>query len=80
MMRDGIERRVVWATDSRERLREFSEHVRWVFGRALYKAQTGKRHETATGMRGRLGGIVEVASDHAGDALAQCAEGKNEDS
>jgi phage-related protein len=124
MMREGIERRVVWATDSRERLREFPEHVRWVFGRALYKAQTGKRHEAATGMKGRLGGIVEVASDHAGDAyrayytlkcpgrvyvlychkkkskrgaalpkreadllarrlrdvLAQCAEGKNEDS
>lgn len=68
MMRDGTERRVVWATDSRERLREFPDHVRWVFGRALYKAQTGKRHEAATGMKGRLGGIVEVASDHAGDA------------
>jgi phage-related protein len=67
MMRDGTERRVVWAPDSLEQLREFPEHVRWVFGRALYKGQTGSRHEAATAMRGRLGGIVEVASDHAGD-------------
>jgi phage-related protein len=57
----------VWAPDSLEQPREFPEHVRWVFGRALYKAQTGWRHEAATAMRGRLAGIVEVASDHAGD-------------
>ncbi len=37
-------------------------------GRALYKAQLGKRHEAASAMRGRLAGVVEVRTSADGDA------------
>lgn len=36
-------REVMWQGDSRERLRGFPDEVKWLFGRALYRAQLGKQ-------------------------------------
>jgi hypothetical protein len=40
----GGVREVMWEGDSRERLRGFPDEVKWLFGRALYEAQLGKRN------------------------------------
>lgn len=63
----GEERTVLWVSESREVVRELPEGVRWLFGRALYRAQLGRRHEIASPMRGRLRGVVEIAGDERGD-------------
>jgi phage-related protein len=64
----GDVREVEWQGDSRERLRGFPDEVKWLFGRALYKAQLGKRHPIAALMRGRLRGVVELRAREGGDA------------
>ncbi len=56
-------REVEWEIDTRETLRSFPEGVRWTFGRAIFKAELGGRHEHASPLKGRLRGIVEVAED-----------------
>lgn len=61
-------RAVEWEGDSRERLRGFPEEVRWLFGRALYRAQLGKRHPIGSPMKGRLRGVVELRVRERGDA------------
>lgn len=63
----GREREVLWRVDSKEVVREFPEGVRWVFGRALYQAQLGKRHENASPFKGQLRGILEIAGNERGD-------------
>ena len=64
----NVPRAVEWEGDSRRRLRGFPDEVKWVFGRALYKAQLGKRHPVASLMKGRLRGVVEVRAEERGDA------------
>ena len=61
-------RTVEWEGDSRRRLRGFPEEVKWIFGRALYKAQLGKRHPVASLMRGHLRGVVELRAQERGNA------------
>ena len=61
------ERQVAWASRTREVLRGFPEPVRAVCGRALFKAQLGKRADSAAPMVGDLRGVLEVAVNHAGD-------------
>lgn len=62
------EREPRWAPGTREELRSFPKEVRWVFGRALYRAQLGGRHEIASLMKGRLRGVVKLATVEEGDA------------
>lgn len=56
-----------WASGTRQALRGFPEDVRWVFGRALHKAQQSKRHRIASPMKGRLRGVTELSKDQSGD-------------
>lgn len=57
---------VRWMGDSRERLREFPDAVRFEIGQALYQAELGEGHPSACAMRGL--NAVEIASDYRGDA------------
>jgi phage-related protein len=51
--------------DSRERLREFPDAVRFEIGQALYQAELGERHPSACAMQGLT--AVEIVSDYRGD-------------
>lgn len=48
-------------------LRALPEGVRWEFGQALYLAEQGQLAKIASPMKGRLAGVVELASDEEGD-------------
>jgi len=61
------ERSVRWMGDSREVLKGLPAPVRWEFGRALYKAQIGKRHRIASPLKGRLGGVLKLAGAEGGN-------------
>ncbi|HET7276318.1 MAG TPA: type II toxin-antitoxin system RelE/ParE family toxin [Longimicrobiaceae bacterium] len=61
-------REIEWAGDSRDVIRGFPDDVKWTLGRAIFKAETGERHEKVSAMKGRLRGIVEVGEEHDGDA------------
>jgi len=41
-----------WMGDSRDRLREFPDAVRFEIGQALYEAELGERHPSACAMQG----------------------------
>src|SRR5580658_8816747 len=56
---------VRWMGDSRERLREFPDAVRFEIGQALYQAELGERHPSACAMQGL--NAVEIVSDYRGD-------------
>jgi phage-related protein len=60
-------RKLEWETGTRENLRGFPEDVRWEFGQGLYLAQQSDIALSASRMKGRLAGVVELASDDAGD-------------
>jgi phage-related protein len=50
-MLDRMGRKAVrWMGDSRERLREFQDAVRFEIGQALYQAELGERHRSACAM------------------------------
>lgn len=66
-MRPGARRTMRWGARTREALRLFPQEVRWVFGRALYKAENDDRHEIASSMRGDLRGIVELTTNEHGN-------------
>jgi phage-related protein len=51
--------------DSRQRLREFPDAVRFEIGQALYQAEVGERHPSARAMQGL--NAVEIVSDYRGD-------------
>ena len=51
--------------DSRKRLREFPDAVRFEIGQALYQAELGERHLSARAMQGL--NAVEIVSDYRGD-------------
>lgn len=57
---------VRWMGDSRERLREFPEAVRFEIGQAIYQAELGEHHPSASAMRGL--NAVEIVSDDRGEA------------
>jgi phage-related protein len=56
-----------WETATRETLRGFPDDVRWEFGQGLYLAEQGKMPVIGSPMRGRLAGVIELASDDFGD-------------
>ena len=60
-------RRVHWERGTREALRECPEDVKSEFGQGLYLAEQGKIPPNGSAMRGRLSGVVELASDEEGD-------------
>jgi len=61
-----MERKAIrWVGDSRKRLREFPDAVRFEIGQALYQAELGDRHPSACPMRGL--NAVEIVSDDRGD-------------
>ncbi|HST63227.1 MAG TPA: type II toxin-antitoxin system RelE/ParE family toxin [Longimicrobium sp.] len=60
-------RRAYWETGTREALRECPEDVRGEFGQGLYLAEQNKLPPNGSPMRGRLAGVVELASDEEGD-------------
>jgi len=51
--------------DSRKRLREFPEAVRFEIGQALYQAELGEHHPSAHAMQGL--NAVEIVSDYGGN-------------
>jgi phage-related protein len=69
IMMESQPRSVRWMGNSREVLRGFPESVRWTFGRALYKAQIGKRHINVSPLRGPLGGVLKVTGSEQGNAF-----------
>lgn len=60
-------REVVWETGTREALREFPSEVKSEFGQGLFLAEQSKMARSASPMKGRLAGVLELASDEAGD-------------
>ncbi|HEX6371718.1 MAG TPA: type II toxin-antitoxin system RelE/ParE family toxin [Longimicrobium sp.] len=60
-------RKLEWEPGTREALRECPEEVRSEFGQGLYLAEQGKMAKSASAMKGRLAGVVELASDEEGD-------------
>jgi phage-related protein len=52
--------------DSRRRLKTFPQDVRNEIGQAIYQAQLGENHPSASSMKGL--NAVEVISDYRGDA------------
>jgi len=56
---------VLWMGDSRQRLREFPEAVRFEIGQAIYQAEIGEHHPSACAMQGL--NAVEIVSDWRGD-------------
>lgn len=64
---DDEVRKLEWETGTRHSLRGFPEDGRWDFGHGLYLAQQSLMARTASRMKGRLAGVVELASDDGGD-------------
>ena len=56
---------VRWMGDSRKQLREFPEVVRSEIGQAIYQAELGESHPSASPMQGL--NAVEIVSDYRGD-------------
>lgn len=54
-----------WMGDSRKRLREFPDAVRFEIGQALYQAEIGEPHLSASAMQGLS--AIEIVSDYRGD-------------
>jgi len=63
------ERIVRWARGTRESVRDMPEDVRWILGRALFRAQTDHRPRIAHPLRGSLRGVSELRIDHGGDTF-----------
>ncbi|MEX0979442.1 MAG: type II toxin-antitoxin system RelE/ParE family toxin [Gemmatimonadota bacterium] len=62
------ERRTIeWHGDVLEQLRGFPPSARWMFGRAIFKAELGARHAAASPLKGMLRGVIEVAVDDRGN-------------
>ena len=53
--------------DSRQRLRDFPDEVRFEIGQALYQAELGEHHPSAHTMQGL--NAVEIVSDYRGDTF-----------
>jgi phage-related protein len=62
-------RPVVWIGDSLRALQAFPAGVQDEVGYALYLAQRGEKHVSAKPLKGLGPGVLEVVSDHRGDAF-----------
>lgn len=60
---------VVWVGDSLRALRTFPAPVQDEVGYALFLAQRGEKHESAKPLKGFGAGVLEIVSDHRGDAF-----------
>ncbi len=60
---------LIWVGDSLAMVRSFPEAVKDELGVALYQAQLGGKHVKAKPLRGISPGVLEVVSDHRGDAF-----------
>jgi phage-related protein len=57
-----------WIGPTRRELRQFPEAVRDAVGFALFRAQLGSKHPSATPLKGFGGaGVLEIVEDHDGD-------------
>jgi phage-related protein len=57
-----------WIGPTRRELRQFPEDVRDAVGFALFRAQLGSKHPSATPLKGFGGaGVLEIVEDHDGD-------------
>lgn len=59
---------LIFVGDSHRKLREFPRAVQQHVG-ALYQAQMGAKHVDTKPLKGFGGGVLEVLSDHRGDAF-----------
>lgn len=62
-------KRLIFVADSRRVLCDFPEAVQRHVGFALYQAQIGAKHVDAKPLKGFVGGVLEVVTDHRGDAF-----------
>lgn len=59
---------LLWAGDSKKKLKSLPNDVQDVFGFALHLAQVGSKHSQAKPLKGFGGaGVLEVIEDHEGD-------------
>lgn len=59
---------LLWAGDSKKKLKSLPNDVQDVFGFALHMAQAGSKHFQAKPLKGFGGaGVLEVIEDHEGD-------------
>jgi phage-related protein len=60
---------VIWLGDSLRELKTFPAVVQDEMGYAIYLAQRGEKHVSAKPLKGLGSGVLEVVSDHRGDAF-----------
>ena len=60
---------VIWLGDSLRELKAFPAVVQDEMGYAIYLAQRGEKHVSAKPLKGLGSGVLEVVSDHRGDAF-----------
>ena len=60
---------LIWIGDSLKMLQTFPDEVQDEMGFALFQAQTGEKHIKAKPVKGLGPGVLEVVSDHRGDAF-----------
>jgi phage-related protein len=60
---------VVWLGDSLRELKTFPAAVQDEMGYAIYLAQGGDKHVSAKPLKGLGAGVLEVVSDHRGNAF-----------
>ena len=60
---------VIWLGSSLSELKTFPAAVRDEMGYAVYLAQCGQKHVSAKPLKGLGSGVLEVVSDHRGDAF-----------
>ena len=59
----------IWLGDSLRELKAFPAVVQDEMGYAIYLAQRGEKHVSAKPLKGLGSGVLEVVSDHRGDAF-----------
>lgn len=60
---------VIWLGDSLRELKTFPAAVQDEMGYAIYLAQRGDKHVSATPLKGLGAGVLEVVSDHRGNTF-----------
>jgi phage-related protein len=69
-MNQAVPKKIVWVASSLDEVRQFPEVVRHAVGFALFEAQLGGKHPSASPLRGFGGaGVLEVVTDHHGDTF-----------
>ena len=67
-MKRATPKPVVWLADTRAVLKGFPRDVQDEIGYGLYVAQTGEKYFRAKPLTGFGPGVLEIVSDHRGDA------------